>query len=501
MKTIYTYSNGRFEEKQTDIVREFPLVLHVNGREIATLIASPHDLRFLVAGFLRNQGFVTSLADFHMLSVCEDFGVANVRIKGELPERLKPVLTSGCGTGVTFTLEMHGKDRVASSHDPTVPALAPAAVFRLMEELFRRAENYKSHGGIHSAAVGDADGNLLLFAEDLGRHNTLDRIAGEALFKGVDLAGKVLVTSGRVSTEMAAKAARLGMAAIASRTSPTDMAVKMCEEAGICLIGYVRGGKFSVYARSERLAIPPPTVGAIHELPLHELPLHELPLHASAQGNRVPGVTAVILAGGQSSRMGSNKALLPYKGGRFIEAIHRQLAEIFDEVLLVTNTPEQYAFLPCRKVGDLFPGMGALAGIHSGLSHSSNPRVLVVACDMPYLDSGLLRHLAEQSDEGSVLIPESPAGLEPLHSVYGRGVLAAVETTLLSGERRIISFFERANVRKVNLEQVARYSPDYSTFANINTPQDYFRMREDARDGEARVASRNEELHAPAQSL
>lgn len=468
MKTIHIYSNGRLEEKQSGIVREFPLVLHVNGREIATLIASPHDLRFLVAGFLRNQGFVERAGDFHMLAVCDDFGIASVRIRSELPERLKPVLTSGCGTGVTFTMESGGTARVRDH----LPVVSPDAVFRLMEELARRADNYRSHGGIHSAAVGDREGNLLLFAEDIGRHNTLDRIAGEALFTGIDLAGTILVTSGRVSTEMAAKCARLGIALIASRTSATDMAVKMCDEAGIALIGYVRGGKFTVYAHRERLAVATP-VGALHELPLRQ-----------TQG-RIPGVTGVILAGGQSSRMGSNKALLPYKGGRFIEAIHRQLSEIFDEVLLVTNTPEQYDFLPCRKVADIHPGMGALAGIHAGLHHAASPAAFMVACDMPYLNSDLIRHLAVHADPGGVLIPESPAGLEPLHAVYGKGCLAAIETTLLSGERRIVSFFGRTNVNRVNVEQVALFDPDFETFSNINTPVDYYRLRDGEREDRA----------------
>ncbi|WP_306532505.1 formate dehydrogenase accessory sulfurtransferase FdhD [Geobacter sp.] len=473
MKTIHIYSNGRLEEKQSGIVQEFPLVLHVNGREIATLIASPHDLRFLVAGFLRNQGFVERAEDFHMLAVCDDFGIANVRIRSELPERLKPVLTSGCGTGVTFTLE--SGQRVAKRE--LGASVSPDAVFRLMEELARRADNYRSHGGIHSAAVGDGEGNLLLFAEDIGRHNTLDRIAGEALFKSIDLAGKILVTSGRVSTEMAAKCARLGIALVASRTSATDMAVRMCDEAGIVLIGYVRGGKFTVYAHHERLVMEK-TVGA-------GLPRPGRGNRAPTISQRIPGVTGVILAGGQSSRMGSNKALLPYKGGRFIESIHRQLAEIFDEVLLVTNNPEQYDFLPCRKVTDLYPGMGALAGIHAGLHHAANTAAFMVACDMPYLNSDLIRHLATQADPGGVLIPESPAGLEPLHAVYGKGCLAAIETTLLSGERRIVSFFGRTNVNRVNAEQVALFDPDFNTFSNINTPVDYYRLRDGERDEHA----------------
>lgn len=207
----------------------------------------------------------------------------------------------------------------------------------------------------------------------------------------------------------------------------------------------------------------------------------------SKEQGRIIDVTGVILAGGHSSRMGSNKALLPYRGGRFVEAIHRLLHDIFPEVILVTNNPEQYDFLPCRKVPDLYEGVGVLAGIHSGLYHSCNPAIFAVACDMPYLMVSLIRHLASRADAGGVLIPESPSGLEPLHAVYGKGCLAAIEATLLSGQRRIVSFFDRTNVSKMNVEQVACYDPAFASFININTPRDYFELR----DGERGV-----ELHA-----
>ena len=234
-------------------------MLRVNDREIVTLIASPHDLRFLVAGFLRVQGFVGSVEDFLMLSVCNDYGIANVRVRGELPAELKPVLTSGCGTGITFTLPGAGDVlKLKPASEPEAP-VTPAAIFSLMEQLARKAEKYQSHGGVHSAAVGDTDGDLLLYAEDIGRHNTFDRLAGEALLRGVDLAGRLLVTSGRVSAEMAAKAAALGIPLIASRTSPTDMAIRICQEAGLTLVGYLRGAKFNVYTHSERLSVDAPS--------------------------------------------------------------------------------------------------------------------------------------------------------------------------------------------------------------------------------------------------
>jgi FdhD protein len=255
MKEVQIYSGGQLSHAQARVVEEFPLVLRVNDREIVTLIASPHDLRFLVAGFLRVQGFVKEVGDFLMLSVCNDYGIANVRVRGELPGELKPILTSGCGTGITFTMPGTGDSgQLKPVSEPEGP-VTPSAIFSLMEQLARKADKYKSHGGVHSAAVGDADGDLLLYAEDIGRHNTFDRLAGEALLKGVDLAGKLLVTSGRVSAEMAAKAAALGIPLIASRTSPTDMAIKICNDAGVTLVGYLRGAKFNVYAHAERLQV------------------------------------------------------------------------------------------------------------------------------------------------------------------------------------------------------------------------------------------------------
>jgi FdhD protein len=207
----------------------------------------------------------------------------------------------------------------------------------------------------------------------------------------------------------------------------------------------------------------------------------------NSSSNRIHNVTAVILAGGRSSRMHSNKALLPYKGGRFIEAIYRLLRSIFPEVILVTNNPEQYEFLPCKKVPDIYEGMGVLAGIHSGLYHSSNPAIFTVACDMPYLMESLIRYMASRADVGGVLIPESPGGLEPLHAVYGKGCLAAIEATLLSGQRRIVSFFDRTNVSKINVEQVAYFDPSFVSFININTPSDYFELRDRERGTELYV--------------
>jgi FdhD protein/molybdopterin-guanine dinucleotide biosynthesis protein A len=175
--------------------------------------------------------------------------------------------------------------------------------------------------------------------------------------------------------------------------------------------------------------------------------------------------------------MGSNKALLPYRGGRFIESIRQQLSGLFDEVLLVTNSPDQYSFLGCRMVPDLYQGMGALAGLHAGLEGSRTPHIFAVACDMPYLNDTLIKALLARRHLADVVIPESGQGLEPLHSVYSRECLPAMERVLQAGKRRIISFFPEVRVHTFVSNHVATIDSDFSSFRNINTPADYFELR------------------------
>jgi FdhD protein len=452
---VFRFEKGKLRTSDHVPVQEFPLSLIVNGRELATLISSPHDLRFLVAGFLRLQGFVQGLEDFQMFSVCEDFGVANVIIKGEIPEQLKPAITSGCGTGITFNLQQKMQVKGKGSTNSDFHFL-PEDLFALMDQLARFAGEYRKSGGIHSAAVGEGR-SILLYSEDIGRHNTLDRIAGEALFKGIDLKGKILLTSGRVSTEMVTKAAMLGISLIASRTSPTDLAVQLAKDAGITLVGYLRASGFNIYTYPESLV-------------------------CAAQASVTSGVTAVILAGGKSTRMKSNKALLPYSGELFIERIHRQLSALFPEVILVTNTPDLYRFLPCTMVPDEFPGLGSLAGIHAGLKHSKTERIFVVACDMPYLNSELMRRMIAKAQESDVVIPESDGGLEPLHAVYSKNCLPAMEAALKDGKIKIVDCLDWSKVTVLSRVEISAVDPEFQSFRNINTPEEYFRFREEMQD-------------------
>ncbi len=434
-------------------VEEYPVALTVNGRELVTLIASPHDLAFLVAGFLRMQGLVERLEDILSLSVCAEFGAASVRIRKEVPARLVPTVTSGCGGGIAFNLPgACGGARGGGAGKAAGRRYSQDDVFRTMDQMARLSERYRAAGGIHSAAAGDGR-TVLVHAEDIGRHNTIDRIAGEALLRGVDLSGAILATSGRVSSEMAAKGAALGVGLIASRTSPTDMAAEICEDAGIALLGYVRGRRFNVYARPERLSVP-------------------------AACDPIADVTGVILAGGSSTRMGSNKALLPYQGATFIESIHRRMAAIFRDVIVVTNTPDVYQFIPCPRVRDIIPGLGGLSGIHAALRHAGSEHVFVVACDMPSVSGDLVRCMVAAREGYDAVIPESATGLEPLCAVYGKGALPAIEEALESGCGKVVSILSKVRVKTLPRDEVALVDPGFLSFRNINTPGDYYALRE-----------------------
>jgi len=201
------------------------------------------------------------------------------------------------------------------------------------------------------------------------------------------------------------------------------------------------------------------------------------PLMAETARNISSDVTAVILAGGNSTRMQRNKALLPLDGEKFIERIFRQLSAIFREVLMVTNNPELYQFIPCRKVPDIYLGMGALAGIHAGLRCSTTSYIFAVACDMPHLNQTVIRDLLNRINGQDAIIPESDGGLEPLHAVYGRGAIPVIEDALSRGNKKVIDCYQHMKTTVIAKKEIESLDPEFLSFRNVNTPEEYFQFR------------------------
>ena len=183
--------------------------------------------------------------------------------------------------------------------------------------------------------------------------------------------------------------------------------------------------------------------------------------------------SAVILAGGKSTRMGRNKALLDFEGETLIGRAYRILKQAFSEVLISANDAETYDFLGAPIIRDIFASGGSLAGIHAGLLNSRGERCFFLACDMPFVNVELVRYLDRFAGDYDLVIPLSRSGLEPLHSFYSRRCIPYIENQLEGGNLKIIDFFHLVRMREVSLDEMREYDPEELSYFNINTKEKY----------------------------
>ncbi|MDP6924736.1 MAG: molybdenum cofactor guanylyltransferase [Candidatus Scalindua sp.] len=184
-------------------------------------------------------------------------------------------------------------------------------------------------------------------------------------------------------------------------------------------------------------------------------------------------MNAVILVGGKSSRMGSNKAFLELKGKTFIELQIELLREMFDEIFISANTSSEYEYLNLPIVKDVFPGKGPLGGIYTSLINSSSLHTFMLACDMPFVGLELIKHLKDLTKEYDVVIPKSEKGLEPLHAFYSKNCIDPIKRALDENNLRIISFFPHVRVKIVELDSLASSDSFKNSIINLNTMDDY----------------------------
>lgn len=182
--------------------------------------------------------------------------------------------------------------------------------------------------------------------------------------------------------------------------------------------------------------------------------------------------TVAIQAGGQSSRMGTDKGLVPLRGRPMIEHVRAAVEDFGDEILVTTNQPDDYRFLDLPLHSDRNPAAGALEGLRTALAAASREQVLVVACDLPFLRSRLLRELTAEPFPADVRIPEWEGRLQPLCALYRRSCLAPVEAALEAGDMHMIAFHRQVQVEVVAEETVRRLDPGGVSFFNVNTPQE-----------------------------
>lgn len=246
MQAIRFHGTER-EAAGVPVIREVPLTVYYNGLEIITLLSTPDHLRELAVGFLKSEGFLESREDLLGIEADEEKG--SVLVKGKAEASLarslmeKRTITSGCGKGTTF---YHALDALQAR--PSRPGII-ISLERLVEltgEINREAMKARVAGGVHHAALGDADGRITV-REDIGRHNAIDKLQGFCFLEGVPTADKFLLSTGRISSEILIKAGKMGVPLIVSLSKPTTLALELAGRLRITVVGNLRGHQGFIY--------------------------------------------------------------------------------------------------------------------------------------------------------------------------------------------------------------------------------------------------------------
>jgi len=250
---IKRYDSSGTEDIEDIVIKEAPITIILNNQELVTLLCSPLDLKYLAVGYLFSEGLLTDKGDIEKVSVDEAKGIVRVETIAEVnPEgdiAFKRLITSGCGRGASLYSLADAKDLAEVKSDMTVSA---DAVFGLVKQFQNQSTIFKETGGVHSAALCDRQ-SILIFKEDIGRHNAIDKIIGQCMLNDIDMSDRIILTSGRISSEILLKVLKRNIPVLVSRSAPTNVGVKLARDLGITLVGFVRGTRMNVYSHPRRI--------------------------------------------------------------------------------------------------------------------------------------------------------------------------------------------------------------------------------------------------------
>jgi len=241
-----------------EVATEWPLTLYLNGEEFVTLVASPDHLDELVTGFLASEGVISDVSEIISLAFDEETGDARVDVSADtagLKERLfaRRYITSCCGKGRTsIYFDNDFRTAKASLSDRRV---SPEEISRLIDDLQASSGIFQSTGGVHNACLATPEEGIWAARSDIGRHNALDKLYGWALREKKDVGDAIVAFSGRVSSEILLKVAKIGLPIILSKSAPTELALAMAQDLNITVVGFVRQGRMNVYTHPERVLV------------------------------------------------------------------------------------------------------------------------------------------------------------------------------------------------------------------------------------------------------
>ena len=243
------------QDTEDQVVKELPLTIILNESELVTLLCSPTDLKFLSVGYLFSEGLIDSKDEIKRVTIDERRGIARVETTADKTSAseivFKRLITSGCGRGTSF---YNAADAQGLAEVQSQAKISSLAVINLVKAFQHRSQIFKETGGVHSAALCD-NYNLLVFNEDIGRHNAIDKIFGQCLLENISTENHIIITSGRISSEIILKVAKRNIPILVSKSAPTDAGVRLAANLGITLVGFARGTRMNVYANDWRINI------------------------------------------------------------------------------------------------------------------------------------------------------------------------------------------------------------------------------------------------------
>jgi len=246
---IYKDGKGKPKSMKDTVVAEHALTVHLDKKELVTLLCSPEKLEYLAIGFLCSEGLIKGKEDLKEIVLDEKQGlieIATAEHANTAKDReSKRLIGSSGGRGISPpSLDHHKVESTLT--------ITPVEIFSLIEEFVHRSEVFEATGGVHSAALCDTQ-HILVFSEDIGRHNAIDKVFGECLLKALPTDDHIVITSGRVSSEIVNKVVKRNIPILISKSAPTNRGVELAADLGITLIGFVREGRMNLYTHTRRV--------------------------------------------------------------------------------------------------------------------------------------------------------------------------------------------------------------------------------------------------------
>lgn len=256
-RTVYCFSNDHFKQVEDTIAVEYPVTIKINKKEFMTIVCTPEYIEDMVIGFLASEKVISKYDDIKKIWLQKELGFVYIETSKVLPfyEHMhsKRYITSCCGMSRQGFVFANDALTAKQMNDINV-TLQPKDCFYLMKEMENTSTTFQSTGGVHNAALCDENG-VILSRMDIGRHNALDKIYGHCLRNNIPVHDKVIVFSGRISSEILLKVAKIGCEIVLSKSAPTELALELAEDLGITTVGFIRNDSFNVYTHPERILL------------------------------------------------------------------------------------------------------------------------------------------------------------------------------------------------------------------------------------------------------